>query len=383
LQSLAILFQQTLEEISRSPETRENTIGAGGVSCRYSELPALLDKTEADLARHGIGLGTCTAVECPNTLPGTLLLLSLLRRGNSVIVAPPSLDGNETKPVPHFCRHRVKVTAAPAKAEDAGTADALPIETNTQYNGAAVPPARFCLRTSGSMGATKIVSHDHATLIGNARNVMAKYNITAKSRVAIPVPIAHMYGFGAAFLSAFLAGASIDLQEKTNLLKYLDREKRFEPDIVFSTPALCEMLLKGFKSARTGYRAFVASGQRIGEPLFRAFDPMVGGALINQYGSTEMGATSACEPGDSLERRVHTIGEPMPGVDLKIEDGLLYCRHPFGFQGYLDEAGEWLHRQQPGAWSRTGLRARARGRQRESQRISGAVGRHRTHDGED
>ena len=63
-----------------------------------------------------------------------------------------------------------------------------------------------------------------------------------------PVPVAHMYGFGAEFLPAVMAGASIDLQEKTHLLKYLERERQFQPNIVFATPTLCEILMKGYKS---------------------------------------------------------------------------------------------------------------------------------------
>jgi acyl-coenzyme A synthetase/AMP-(fatty) acid ligase len=122
--------------------------------------------------------------------------------------------------------------------------------------------------------------------MGNAANCVRKYEFRAGSRCVIPVPIAHMYGFGAEFLPAIQVGASIDLQDKTNVLKYLDREKRFQPTIAFVTPAICEMLLKGYKTARTNYEVIVTSGQRISEETFAAFDRMIGGRLINQYGRT-------------------------------------------------------------------------------------------------
>jgi len=211
------------------------------------------------------------------------------------------------------------------------------------------------------MGVSKIVVHDQAKLMNNARNCVEKYGFAADSRVAVPVPLAHMYGFGAEFLPAVLAGASIDLQDKTNLIKYLDREVRFRPNIVFVTPGMCEMLLKGFKKPRSTYQAVVTSGQRISEELFRAFDPLVGGRLINQYGSTEMGATAACDFSDSLDERATAIGRPMPGVELRIdarEDGSgagdLYCRHPWGFEGYMDEDGEWLTKASDDGWYKTG-----------------------------
>ena len=355
-------FDQILDRASRSADTRDNPIGDGQLTCRYGDAPALLSQIEAFLAARGIGPETCVAVECPNSLPGALLLMSLLRMGSGFAMAPPPAAANsDLKPIPRFCQHRLTVLPATPAAAPFAPAGFLRIETNPHYNGRAVSRARVYLRTSGSMGASKIVVHSHEKLIGNARGVVRKYGFAAASRAMIPVPIAHMYGFGAEFLPALLTGASIDLQEKTNLLKYLDREKRFQPTIAFVTPSICEMLLKGYKAPRASYRAFVTSGQRIGEELFRAFDPLVGGTLMNQYGSTEMGATAACDPGATLDDRATTIGTPMDGVELRIENasghasgGALLCRHPYGFEGYLDEEGEWAHRETPDGWYRTG-----------------------------
>jgi acyl-coenzyme A synthetase/AMP-(fatty) acid ligase len=329
----------------------DNTIGDGRSTCRYADAPALFERIGGFLAEHGVGPETCVAVECPNTLPGALTLLTLFQSGNSFIVAPPTVNQDETKPIPNFCQYRLTVLPGIAPAEPAGF---LKIETNGRFNGLAISPGKLMLRTSGSMGASKIVVHSHQGMVGNALNVVKKYGLTAECRFAVPVPIAHMYGFGAEFLPAILVGASMDLQEKTNLLKYLDREKNFKPTVAFATPAICEMLRKGYKSPRSNYRVFVTSGQRIGEDLFRAFDPLVSGKLINQYGSTEMGATSACVTTDSLDTRATTIGAPLDGVELRIDEGQLYCRHPHGFEGYLDEDGNWLHREAPGGWYRTG-----------------------------
>jgi acyl-coenzyme A synthetase/AMP-(fatty) acid ligase len=193
--------------------------------------------------------------------------------------------------------------------------------------------------------------------MGNAANCVRKYGFRAESRCAIPVPIAHMYGFGAEFLPAIQVGASIDLLDQTNVIKYLDRERRFQPTIAFVTPAICEMLLKVYRSQRTNYEVVVTSGQRISEDVFAAFDERIGGRLINQYGSTEMGATAACDPGDSFELRSQTIGKPMQGVQLRIteeEPGELSVLHPFGYDGYLNDSGEWISIAEAGSWYRTG-----------------------------
>lgn len=348
-------FAAVIEDAAGSRAAEKNFITDGGSVCAYPDLPGQLDRIAGFLKAREIDNREAIAVECLNSVPGVLLLCALLRGGYSFLLIPPAAGA--WKPVPRFCRFRL--TVLPAPLGDSWTPEAVfQIQANPDYAARSVPGARLMLRTSGSMGASKIAVHAHSGLMGNAGNCVQKYGFSAESRVAIPVPVAHMYGFGAALLPALLAGASIDLQHNTNLLKYLDREKHFRPTIALATPAVCGMLAKGYKAPRNCYRVFVTSGQNIEERLFRTFDALIGGRLINQYGSTEMGAISACGLDDSLEVRASSIGGPMPGVSLRVDgeanSGQLYCRHPYGFEGYLDEDGAWLMRPEPGSWYGTG-----------------------------
>jgi acyl-CoA synthetase (AMP-forming)/AMP-acid ligase II len=75
--------------------------------------------------------------------------------------------------------------------------------------------------------------HSHDKLLKNAQNCVNRWELDGKDRMTIPVPIFHMYGLGAAFLPGILAGASIDFQANSNLLKYLQREKDFNPNIAW------------------------------------------------------------------------------------------------------------------------------------------------------
>jgi len=362
--SIAALIEQNAGAV----EKRENILADDVYTFRLRELPQLLDEIDVVVMQSGAGADSCLAIECNNSAPSALLALALMRAGRSFILAPPSVTENDLKPVPRFCSHRIVVSSPNAclRSADATSppANCLRVEANPFYNGKPTATEKLFLRTSGSMGVSKIVVHSHARVLGTARNAVEKYGFTAESRVSIPVPLAHSYGFTAGFLPAVIAGASIDLQDKTNVVRYLDHERRFRPDIVFATPSLCEMLLTGFRKPRTQYHAFVTSGQRIGEELFRTFDQMVGGRLINQYGSTEMSATAACDFGDTLDKRATEIGRPMSGVELRLEprgDGLdpgtggeLYCSHPWGFEGYVDEDGEWIAIAAADGWYRTG-----------------------------
>lgn len=347
-------FENNFLEIIRS----DNELTDGLFSCLYTQLPTLLNSLENYLDKQGIKPDDCVAVECNNSVPSALLLILLLKRQQGFMLLPPSENKEQIstlKPIPQFCQYRlviksVKKTDAPQALEnpelflniESCNASSFQIETR----------GKLFLRTSGSMGTAKIVVHSHEHVLGSAKNVIAKYHFTLEDRFAIPVPIFHLYGFGAEFLPAVLLGASLDLQENTNLLKYLDRERRFNPTVAFVTPNLCEMILRGRKTPRP-YKTIVVSGQRISEELFLAFDELCGNCLINQYGSSEMGPISACSVTDSQAVRVKTIGQPMNGVELRIEeDGNLYCQHPFCFLGYMDEAGNWLVSAQ--TWHRTG-----------------------------
>ncbi len=366
-----MLFATMLEATAKSSASQHNILTDGQFTATYAELPERLAAFTDYFAKQGIARAACLALECPNTLPGALTLLYLLQQEISFVLLPPSEQGeaaSEWKPIPHFCQYRLVVKRAPAAiAEEweANPAHFLLLEGNPTYQSPADPMLQTAgllfLRTSGSMGASKLVVHEQDKLIGNARNCLQKYGFTTSDRVVIPVPIAHMYGLGAEFLPAVMAGAAIDLQDKMNLLKYLAREKRFQPTIAFVTPTFCDMLLKGFKTQRTGYKVIVTSGQRINADLFCAFNERVNGCLVNQYGSSEMGAIAACDPGDPVDVKDRAIGQPMSGVQFRIHNphlesgiGELQCRHPYGFEGYVDENGVWLAQTKPDEWYSTG-----------------------------
>jgi acyl-coenzyme A synthetase/AMP-(fatty) acid ligase len=345
-------FSDSLTQVTTSPSSSENFLTDGLLTCHYAQIPKLLAQLDNYLTAQGVEADDCVAVECVNSVPAALLLLLLLQKQQGFVLLPPSENKGEAstlKPVPQFCQYRLVVKAIKkADAEQALTNPALflTVEAHNVNSQRLDTHGKLFLRTSGSMGAAKIVVHTQENLVGSARNPIAKYGFTTEDRFAIPVPIFHLYGFGAEFLPAILLGASLDLQENTNLLKYLDRERKFNPTVAFITPNLCEMLLQGRKNPRL-YKVIVVSGQRIKEELFRSFDPLCGSRLVNQYGSSEMGPISACFPTDDLELRATTIGQPMNGVELGLDDdNNLYCTHPYHFLGYMDEAGNWLQEAQ-------------------------------------
>lgn len=365
-------FAEIISQRASSADSQQNIITDGADTCTYAEIPGLLEQLGLLLRDKGVRTEHCLAVECANSLAGALTLLFLLQQGYRFVLLPPA-GKQDLKPIPAFCQFHLVIQPPVAKRPESASwsqklAGSLRVEPISGYDPAQdkteSTPGKLYLRTSGSMGVSKIVVHAHATLLQNAQNCLHHYRFNSSDRVSIPVPVFHLYGFGAAFLPAILAGSAIDLQHNANLIKYLHREKHFRPTITVLTPSLCEMLLHGFQNPRS-YKLVLTSGQRIKEDLFRRFDQRVGGSLVNQYGSSEMGAIAACTPDDPIEQRVAMLGKPMDGVSLTVEEvqpdasngaghGILFCCHPYGFQGYVDETGAWLYRAQPENWYPTG-----------------------------
>ena len=322
-------------QLSESKAAQQNILTDGTHTCRYADMPAAFDAFAAHFAATGISQADTVVLECENTVASALTLLFLLERGYSVLLVPRRA---ESAAMPRFARYRLLTT-------ESGTLDPaqfLAISANDEWNGTSADEPVVYLRTSGSTGAPKMAVHPHARLLANGANCVERLGLSADDRIALPVPIGHMFGLGAAFLPAVSVMASVDLQKGANLLRFIQREKAFDPTVVFFTPVFIEMLLKG-RRKRRAYRLSVSAGDRFRGDTFARYEDRFG-RLVNLYGSTEMGAIAASSPADPFERRSTTAGKPMSGVQMRVADasnglGMLWCNHPAGLTGYVDMDG--------------------------------------------
>jgi acyl-coenzyme A synthetase/AMP-(fatty) acid ligase len=358
-----VALEGVIEQVAGSASLQEHVLTDGHLTCPYRDVPDAIGHIDRHFAERGIGVEDCLTLECVNSVPGALTLLTMLKKGYSFILLPPMRrrcgKTGVQLPAPAFCRYEVAIES-PADDRPAARLDHpetfLRIAENGRYRrgrdteGKREP--RLYLRTSGSIGSPKMAVHSHTKLLGNAVNCVERFELECDDRIAIPVPIFHMYGLGAAFLPGIIAGASIDLQENSNILRYMERERQFDPNVAFLTPTLCEMLLRGRKSART-YRLVVTATDRIKKDTFLAFESRFG-RLLNLYGSTELGAIAACDPDDPLAIRAVAAVKPMSGVHVRLKEactepagtrsGELCFKHSCGFDGYVDENGDAIDR---------------------------------------
>jgi acyl-CoA synthetase (AMP-forming)/AMP-acid ligase II len=358
-----------ISEAIAAGAARGNALSDGRFSVPYAELDAQLAQWEAFLARRGVTRDRPVVLECTPSVPGLLTLLALLRGGTSFALFPP--PARVETPLPRFfpLRIRVRGLSGVESENPPRPADLLELSSiegaHAPPEGDAGAPGRVFLRTSGSLGIPKLVVHTHEGLLGNALNCVERLRLGGDDRVCVPVPIAHMFGLGAAVLPALAVGANLDLLEGANLPRFLEREERFRPTVTFLTPNLCAMVLRR-RTAPGHYRHAVVAGDRLKPELFATAEALFH-RIASLYGSTELGAIAAADPEEAEgEFRVTTVGRALPGVRLQLRPlegsgepagtlGELWCQHPFAFQGYLDEDGH-ASRAEPAVqdgWYRT------------------------------
>ncbi len=343
-------------QFSNATNSQSNVLTDGEHQCAYQDIPSIFDKIQNYLTN--ISTKDCLAFECENSVSSALLLLYLLEKGYSFLLLPKV---PEEQSIPKFCQYRIKTEHLEDKTAQLNPEQFLHITKNEKWIGKCeIAAQKLCMRTSGSTGSPKMAVHSHTKLRENILNCGQRLHLTSNDRVAIPVPLFHMYGLGAAFLPAVAASASIDLQKGANILRYIQREQEFNPNVVFMTPVFCETLLKGRRSSRP-YRLTVAAGDRIRGNTFAKYESMFG-CLVQLYGSTEMGAIAAASPDEPGDLRAKTVGKPMSNVQMRQEKrdeytgvGELWCHHQSGFEGYVDENSEPVNLAQEyqNGWFRT------------------------------
>ncbi len=199
--------------------------------------------------------------------------------------------------------------------------------------------------TSGTTGDARAAVHKQSYLLG--QRLQAEHWVGAREGELCWCTAAPGWSKSSrnAFIAPWLRGA----------VAYL-REGRFSPEqrlgiceregiaVLCQSPTEYRMLARRTELRPVpSLRRLIAAGERLNEEVVRAFEDEVGLTIHDGYGQTETGALTGALAGDA-EVRPGSMGKPLPGIDLRIEDGELLLRTascPTFFSGYLD-AGPYL-----------------------------------------
>lgn len=332
------------------------------ISVGYARMAGMLEELDTLFNREAAGESSCIALEVENSVRQAVLILYLLSEKINFFLRAPASPVHQS--LPSFCDKLLSMDAG--VAHEQGPAAAVRISRNPEHiSPASIHPHSgwVLFSSSGTSGAPKYICYEGESLLHNAENCRRRFGHDKDSRVLVPVPISHMYGMGAGFLPALIAGASICLVERNNVVKLYDKVRNFLPGMTFITPTVARMMLKLDKQL-PGERTYITAGESISRDTLTRFREKYG-RVINLYGCTELGAiaTTPVAPEQRPEDAQLPL-QPLDGVAVRLgNDGRIWCRHNAGFMGYVDGTGRISPGYHPDSWYDTRDRGYDAGRE--------------------
>jgi fatty-acyl-CoA synthase len=223
--------------------------------------------------------------------------------------------------------------------------------------------------TSGTTGFPKGVMLTHHNILNNGFAIGERQKFTDRERVCLPVPLFHCFGLVLGIMAIVTHGATAVIVESFDPLLVLASVQKEKCTALYGVPTMfiAELTHPMFpmfdlKSLRTG---IMAGSPCPTEIMKRVISEMHASEITIAYGLTEgspvMTQTSTDDP---VELRVSTVGQHLPGIEVRIVNpetnaevapgvqGEVVCRGYNVMKGYynmpeatataVDSEG-WLH----------------------------------------
>lgn len=221
--------------------------------------------------------------------------------------------------------------------------------------------------TSGTTGRPKGAEITHGNLSSNLQALHEAWGWGADDILLHVLPIFHVHGLFVALHGALDAGATTLLMREFDARKTLQTLVERKCTVFMAVPTIHQRLLKvpGAKSFDLSHLRLITSGSdRLPDETFTGFQKTFGHTLLERYGMTETGMNLS----NPLrgERRVGSVGFPLPGVEVRIVDaesremlsdgetGELEIRGPNVFKGYWRQPEKTAESFTADGWFRTG-----------------------------
>ncbi|MBI5106406.1 MAG: AMP-binding protein [Solirubrobacterales bacterium] len=214
---------------------------------------------------------------------------------------------------------------------------------------AALDPADPCLITftSGTAGEPKAVVHGQRYLEG--QRLQAEHWLAPRAGDLVWCTAASGWSKSArnVFIAPWIRGAAALLHDARfdphERLELLARER---VNVLCMAPTEYRVIAKRAEPGRyAGLRQLVAAGEALNPEVLRAWEETTGLPVRDGYGQTETGQLTGNLAGEPA--RPGSMGRPLPGVGLRVEDGELVADPatvPTFFLSYLGDpapSGPW------------------------------------------
>ncbi len=316
----------------------------------FAEVSEMSARLAGTLTRHHVDRGDIVMTLIGNRPEWVLTMVACFRIGAVVLPCNEQLRAKDL-------RHRIE--AANPKlivADERNTAElagakgdsrVITIPDESLFEADPVPPTDLhprdpCLIvfTSGTTGEAKGVVHGQRYLPG--QRLQSQHWLDAQEGELVWCTAASGWSKSArnSFIAPWLGGATALLHDArfdpVERLEILAREK---VNVLCMAPTEYRVIAKRTTIAPLPHlRGLVAAGEALNPEVIKAFKEVLGVEIRDGYGQTETGQLTANPPDQPV--RPGSMGLPLPGVDLQIEDGELVLENPHTdptfFVSYLD-----------------------------------------------
>jgi fatty-acyl-CoA synthase len=179
----------------------------------------------------------------------------------------------------------------------------------------------YILYTSGTTSTPKGVQLAHGGLVENMWNIGERQHLTRADRMWMGISLFWSFGGANALLAVMTHGGALVLQESFDAAGALALIERERCTVYYGTPNIALALTEHPDRPRHDLSS-LRTGAAIGPPPAMQMVMDLGAREIcNVYGLTETyGNCAVTDAHDSAERRLTTVGLPLPGMEIRIVD---------------------------------------------------------------
>jgi malonyl-CoA/methylmalonyl-CoA synthetase len=321
-------------------------IGDDGRIFTYGAFWALAGKLAQSLVAAGAQRGDRIAVQVEKSVEAVALFYACARAG---LIFLPLNTAYTPGEVGYFLEDAapsvfISVPGRPAATgvnhltldENAGgTLMALAAARSGDFVDAPSDANTLCavLYTSGTTGKSKGAMLSQGNLLSNAEALVKEWRFTKDDVLIHALPVYHTHGLFVAMNTLFLAGGKILFRRKfdaSDVTRLIPQATALMGVPTFYTrllqrPELSMALCKTM-------RLFVSGSAPLLAETHREFEARTGHAILERYGMTETNMNSS-NPYNGA-RKPGTVGKALPGIDVRVRDGMIEVKGPNVFQGY-------------------------------------------------
>lgn len=356
----------------------------------YAELDELVDKTAGYMQSLGLQSGDRVAIQLSKCLEFILIHMATVRLGAISLPLNLAYPPDELKYFLEDSGAKIFFALESAKDKiqsvlaelpdlqecvflDPSKPDDFQLRiTNFQSSISTSPitslsDTAIIIYTSGTTGRPKGAEITHGNLISNLEALHAMWGWQADDVLLHVLPIFHVHGLFVALHGALHAGATTLFMREFNPQRALEMLSSGKSTVFMAVPTIHKRLLdvpnaNQFDLSRV--RLITSGSDRLSNDLFTGFQKTFGYTLLERYGMTETGMN--CSNPLQGERRIGSVGMPLPGVEVRIvhseteeiladgEIGDVQLRGPNVFKGYWRQPDKTSASFSADGWFKTG-----------------------------